>query len=133
MRAMAAVDAIAWLEAFAARVRARDIDGGRALFSDACHSFGTRGEVLDGLDDLVERQWRPTWMTTQGFTFESSTIRVELAADGSLAVATACWASDGLHPDGTTFPRRGRATLVLARREDGAPIAVHSHFSESPE
>lgn len=126
-------EVLVWLDAFASRVRERDLDGGRALFDEACRSFGTRGEVLDGLDDLVERQWRPTWTSTQGFAFDPATVRVISAVDGSQAVVTGCWSSDGVREDGSTFPRRGRATIVVVPGAEGDLRAVHSHFSESPE
>ena len=127
--------AVAWFEEFAACVRACDIDGGRRLFDPDCASFGARAEHLVGVDDLVARQWHPTWTSTQGFASVPGTMAVETAADGTVVVLTALWQSQGLVDDGSTFARRGRCTIIL-RADAAAPHglrAVHSHFSLSPE
>src|SRR5256886_2118900 len=53
------------------------------------------------------------------------------AVQGDQAWVAAPWDSRGVRPDGTTFPRPGRLTVVLARRE-GRWLAVHTHFSLTP-
>ena len=127
--------ATAWFEAFAACVRAEDMEGGRRLFDPDCASFGARAERLIGVDDLVARQWHPTWTSTRDFAAVPGTVAVETAADGTVVVLTALWGSEGVQDDGSTFDRRGRCTIIL--RADGAAPhglrAVHSHFSLSPE
>ncbi len=127
--------AAAWFDDFAACVRAEDIEGGRRLFDPDCASFGARAEHLVGVDDLVARQWHPTWTSTRGFAAVPGTMAVETAADGTVVVLTALWESEGVRDDGSTFDRRGRCTIIL-RAEATAPHglrAVHSHFSLSPE
>ena len=131
---MTVPDPIAWLEAFADRVRARDLDGGRRFFAPGATGFGTRAARVDGLDDLVEQQWRPVWTSTRGFRFDVEDALVATAADGSQTTVAATWSSEGVTGDGTTFDRAGRATLVLVP-DPGSPVglvAVHSHFSEDP-
>lgn len=125
----------AWFDDFAACVRARDLTSGRRLFDPACSSFGTRAEHLADLDDLAARQWHPTWTTTRGFSAIPGTLTVEAAADATLVVLTTLWTSDGVRPDGSTFDRRGRCTIVLRRNQGSAHglLAVHTHFSLNPE
>ncbi len=125
----------AWFDDFAVCVRNRDLTSGRRLFDPACVSFGTRAEHLGDLDDLMARQWHPTWTTTRGFAAIPGTLMVQIATDASVVVLTARWTSEGVNPDGSTFDRRGRCTIVL-RENDGSPhglVAVHTHFSLSPE
>jgi len=131
----AEVAATAWFDDFAACVRDRDLTSGRRLFDPECSSFGTRAEHLTDLDDLETRQWRPTWTTTRGFSAVPGTLTVEAAADATLVMLTALWTSDGVRPDGSTFDRRGRCTIVLRRDEGSAHglLAVHTHFSLNPE
>lgn len=130
-------DVRAWLDAFARCVRDRDLDGGRALFHEGARGFGTRTPVMDGLEDLVRLQWEPTWSRTRGFDVDPDSVRCYLSRDGSQAVATACWQSEGVDaPEDwgreTPYLRRGRLTIVLARDADGALRAVHSHYSLQP-
>jgi ketosteroid isomerase-like protein len=124
----ASAAARAWLDRFAERVRARDLEGGRAMFAPDCISFGTRAERAADLDELVARQWAPIWTTTSGFAFDDDA--EELAGGDQLVVLTR-WRLTGDGPEGP-FPRRGRATIVLVPGEDGLD-AVHTHFSVTPE
>ena len=131
---MTTPDPIAWLEAFAERVRDRDLDGGRRYFAPGATGFGTRAARVDGLDDLVEQQWRPIWTSTRGFCFGTDDAVVATAADGSQIAVAVTWSSEGVADDGSAFDRSGRATLVLVP-DPASPVglvAVHSHFSEDP-
>jgi ketosteroid isomerase-like protein len=83
----------------------------------------------EGLDRLVEDQWRSTWRTTRGFDFAWDDVVVGVR-DGVAWVA-APWASTGFDARGRPFPRRGRATIVLDRGPRGWR-AVHTHFSLDP-
>lgn len=128
------VDVVGWLDGFAACVRSRDLDGGRAYFDPTCTSFGTRADRVEGLDDLVEHQWRPIWDSTEDFRFTPGSVRSFASDDASLRVAVTTWTSLGVQADGTTFERAGRASIVL-RRAPNAPhglLAEHSHFSVLP-
>lgn len=124
----------AWLDAFAARVRARDFAGGRALFAREAHGFGTVARVVRSLDALEREQWSRVWPVTSGFRFERRGLRIEASPDGLLAVAMATWkACNRPSPARTVFDRRGRATVVLRRAGAAAPwIAEHTHFSFDP-
>ena len=54
--------------------------------------------------------------------------RILASPDGGMATVIAPWTSTGYHPDGTPFPRPGRATMVFARGGQGW-LCVHSHMS----
>lgn len=118
-----------WLERFAAAVRGADYETGRGLFDPGVVSFGTRGTLMSGLDQLVSDQWSCVWGATRGFDFSFDQLQCEVAAD--VAWAAAPWHSQGQRPDGSWFDRFGRATYVLRRRGDRW-VAVHSHHSLNP-
>jgi hypothetical protein len=67
----------------------RDIAGGRALFDADVWAFGTRVDFAQGLDDLVTRQWAPTWFSTSHFRFIEDSLVLLSSADGSLVTALA--------------------------------------------
>ena len=119
---------LAWLDEFAAAVRAVDTAQASALFAPEVVAFGTVGTRLVGRDALVRDQWLKVWSVTSGFRYD-----LELAvcgADGELGWAAAPWTSYGLR-DGRPFERRGRATFVL-RWESPHWLAIHSHHSLDP-
>ena len=124
-----------WLLEMQRCVRARDFDCGRALFADDVFSFGTRAPVAGSAAELEREQWREVWTRTAGFTFEVE--RARAIVEGRLSCIALPWRSLGL-PGEVAFERRGRATLVLAVRDDGDDregdlVCVHSHFSIEPE
>ena len=85
--------------------------------------------VLDGLDHLAADQWMNVWPRIRDFTFRLDEVRAG-CADGLLWAACP-WDSRGTRPDGTTFERPGRATVILVH--DGERWrAAHTHFSLYP-
>lgn len=118
-----------WLEAFAACVRAQDFDGARPMIAEEVVSFGTKAAMVEGRDNLIAQQWRHIWPTIQGFAFDLDTLHWRRADDVAWAALT--WTSQGFRPDGTPFPRPGRATFTLVRR-DSNWLATHTHFSLFP-
>lgn len=116
-----------WLETFAACVRDRDLDAGRALFAADAAGFGTVAGAYRDRDELVAQQWSDVWPRTADFSFSGTEHR--WLADGWCAVA-ATWTSVGLGGD-ERRTRSGRATLVL-RKDGDRVVAVHSHFSMAP-
>jgi catechol 2,3-dioxygenase-like lactoylglutathione lyase family enzyme/ketosteroid isomerase-like protein len=118
-----------WLRALQACVRARDFDGGRRLCAPDVIAFGTVADFVEGVDNVVERQWRPVWPNIRDFTIRVDAARG--ARQGDQAWVVAPWDSLGVRPDGTTFPRPGRLTIAFARRQ-GRWLAVHTHFSLTP-
>lgn len=119
----------AWLEAFAACVRARDFDAARPMIASEVVSFGTKAAMVAGRDNLIAEQWRRIWPTIEGFAFDLDTLQWHRADDTAWAALT--WTSRGFRPDGTPFPRPGRATFTFTHR-DGHWLATHTHFSLFP-
>lgn len=122
-----------WLTRFAVCVRERNFAGGREMFYEDVVCFGSRAEILIGLDDLIERQWKEIWPNITGFHFLTDRFHCEMSADGRTACVIVPWISTGYHEDGTSFPRPGRVTILLVRdSEQGAWQAKHTHYSLYP-
>ena len=119
----------AWLQTLERCVRRVDYGTARRMFADDVLSFGTRADVVSGLDRLVANQWSGIWPNIRDFTIEFD--QLHWGASGGLAWAMVPWNSTGFHPDGTAFPRPGRATVIFERR-DGKWLAIHTHFSLFP-
>ena len=118
-----------WLDRFAACVRAVDYQAARPFWHDDIIVFGTYQELIRGLSRWTDTQWDNVWPRTEGFAFDLDNTAVLASADGSMATVIAPWTSVGFHPDGARFDRPGRATITLARQEDGRWLGVHSHMS----
>lgn len=125
----AVATARAWLTEMHDCVRAVDFERARALFRPDVVGFGTYSGVLDGLDHLVAGQWSNVWPTISGFAFDLNEVRA--SADGDLLWAACPWDSVGTRPDGSTFDRPGRMTVILVR-DGGLWRAAHTHFSLYP-
>lgn len=120
----------AWLREWHARVRARDFAGGRAMCAPEMFAFGTYADFVDGIEQVMERQWKNVWPNIRDFTIRVDEARG--AITGDTAWVAAAWDSLGVRPDGSTFSRPGRLTIILAKR-DGRWLATHTHFSLAPE
>jgi len=121
-----------WLETFAGYVREVDYASARPLFHPDVLAFGTHNDVISGLDSWVATQWDSVWPKTSDFRFVLEQTSVLAPPDGTMAVVIAPWTSTGYHPDGTPFPRPGRATMVFARKRGTHAegwLCVHSHMS----
>lgn len=99
-----------------------DFDTASTMFDPAVVGFGTRAEVAVGLDELRTQQWGHVWPAITNFAFDVDGATTQVSDDGSQGVIWATWSSEG---------RRGRATVVLVRRQD-AWLGVHTHFSLRP-
>lgn len=110
-------------------MRGVDFAAGRGLFADDIVAFGTRAEVVTGLDALEHEQWRGVWPNIRDFTFLVD--RLQAGRDDNLAWGVLPFTTTGFGPAGTPFARPGRATIVLERR-DGRWLARHTHFSLAP-
>ncbi len=119
---------VAWLEVFSAHVRAVDYASARPLFHENILAFGTHEDVLPSLEAWITGQWDNVWPKTDGFRFTTNETRVLISDDGGLAVVIAPWTSIGFNPDGTSFDRPGRATIVFQKTGDGW-LGIHSHLS----
>ena len=118
-----------WFQTLERSVRRVDYPTMRHHFAPDVLSFGTRADVVSGLDALMANQWSGIWPNIRDFTIDFD--QLHWGASGDLAWALAPWNSTGFHPDGTSFPRPGRATVIFERRQ-GTWLATHTHFSLSP-
>jgi len=119
----------AWFEMLQRCVRAVDYDTAGGIFAPEVVSFGTRADLVRGLDALQAQQWSGVWPMIADFTFDLERLHVDGAGETVWAAVT--WTSTGFHEDGTPFPRPGRATVAFVRR-DGRWLATHTHFSLNP-
>ena len=119
-----------WMAEWGDEVATMRIDVARARFADDVVAFGTRADVVHGLDPLVDQQWSAVWPAIEDFAFRLDDLVVLASPDGCQAVAVVGFDSTGVAADGSRFDRPGRATVVLKRAEPAAPwIGVHTHFS----
>ncbi|PSP83999.1 hypothetical protein BRC83_06280 [Halobacteriales archaeon QS_1_68_17] len=118
-----------WFDALGTYCANVDYESARDIFADDVRSFGTKAEIVSGLDRLQENQWTGIWPYIEGFGFDLE--EVIAFGDDDLAWGAAPWSSTGFDEDGEPFHRPGRATVVLERR-DGVWLAVHTHFSLYP-
>jgi ketosteroid isomerase-like protein len=119
----------AWLDSFAACVRAVDYAAARPFWHPDIVIFGTYQELVRGLAAWEGTQWDNVWPRTEGFAFLLDETVVLASPNAAMAVAIAPWTSTGFRRDGTRFDRPGRSTLVLQRQADGRWLGVHSHMS----
>jgi catechol 2,3-dioxygenase-like lactoylglutathione lyase family enzyme len=109
-------DAIAplrdWLRQLQVCVRAQDFAAERALCVPELLAFGTRAEMVEGDE----------------FTIDVD--KAQGAIQGDRGWVAARWDSLGARPDGSTFARPGRLTILFERRA-GRWLALHTHFSLS--
>jgi ketosteroid isomerase-like protein len=121
---------LAWVDAWGEQVAGAKMTEARDRFDPAVSGFGTHSDVLRGLDDLFTNQWSRVWPTIEDFVFHTHDADVLVSGDRCQAVAVLGWGSTGLHADGSTFDRPGRATLVLVRDDIDTPWrGIHTHFS----
>jgi ketosteroid isomerase-like protein len=118
-----------WFEILERSVRQVDYARMRQHFAPDVLSFGTRADVVSGLDALVKNQWSGIWPNIRDFTIAFD--QLHWGASEDLAWAIAPWSSTGFRMDGTTFPRPGRATVIFEHCQ-GMWLAIHTHFSLFP-
>ena len=116
-----------WFDVFGSYVAAESYEPARQMVAEDVVAFGTKAELVEGLEYLVDEQWNGIWPNIEGFTFED--VRARGAGDRAWAAAT--WMSTGFDEDGDPYHRPGRATITFERR-DGQWLAVHTHFSLYP-
>lgn len=123
----------AWLAGWGAEVASVDFDTAERRFADDVVGFGTRATVARGRADLRASQWSHVWPAIADFRFDADGADVWVSSDRLMAVIGAEWHSTGRNERGETFPRRGRATVVVTRPDhDAAWAGRHTHFSLQP-
>ncbi len=118
-----------WFERLGRYCASVDYNSARPIFAEDVVSFGTRADIVSGLDYLQQNQWEGIWPNIQDFKINLDSIHA--GGDERIAWGVATWTSTGFHEDGRSFSRPGRATTILERR-NGKWVSVHTHFSLNP-
>ena len=120
----------AWVDTFSDHVAALEFDDAAKQFDAEVVSFSSFRDVVVGIDQFVNDQWRHVWPSMTDFHFETDSMRAHVAPDRLMAVAMVTWTSTGYQQDGTPFDRPGRCTVVLARDSTSGPWrGIDGHFS----
>jgi len=123
----------AWLEGWEEQIHALDFAAARRAFDEGIASFGTYADIVIGLDELENGQWRQVWPTIDDFRWRTEQLRSGVSSDRLLGFAIVPWSSTGFHADGSTYDRLGRATILFCRDEVTGPWrAIHTHISLNP-
>lgn len=120
-----------WLDTFSGYVREVDYASARPLFHPDVLAFGTHNDVIPGLDQWVTTQWNNVWPKTTDFRFVLDQVSILASPDGTMATVVAPWASKGYHPDGSAFPRPGRATMGVFKRWRWLAVRAFAHVAQS--
>src|ERR1035437_6672981 len=123
--AVTQADIVRWFGTLQTCCRAVDYATARGIFAEDVVAFGTRADIGSGLDNLQANQWSGVWAKIRDFTFDLSQLRWGGPADGGLGVVPRT--PTVFRPDGTPFPRPGRAPVLFVRREGGL-LAIHTRF-----
>ena len=67
---------------------------------------------------------------TTDFRFVLDQVSVLASPDGTMTTVIAPWTSTGYHPDGTRFPRPGRATMVFSKTGQRVALRPFPHVAE---
>lgn len=118
-----------WFARLSEYCAAVDYESAREIFADDVASFGTKADIVSGLDPLQKNQWEGIWPNIEGFKIDLDSVRS--GGNSSVAWGAAVWTSTGFDQDGQPFHRPGRATVALEKR-GGRWLAVHTHFSLNP-
>lgn len=118
-----------WFRTWGICVAAVDFESAYPLFAKDVVGFGTHIPLVSGLEALKREQWSKVWPKISGFEFLVDELVGAKSGDSGWAATP--WASTGYHEDGTAFDRPGRATVTF-RREAGAWLGTHTHFSLHP-
>ena len=119
----------AWFRELEQHVQAVDFAAARHLFRDDFIAFGTFSDFVELQPEIEQKQWRNVWPTIDGFVWRDN-IRALVSPARLFAVGLAIFDSTGYHPDGSTFPRAGRATVSFGRGAVSEPfVANHTHLS----
>ncbi|UFW84394.1 nuclear transport factor 2 family protein [Bradyrhizobium barranii] len=120
-----------WLDTFSGYVREVDFASARPLFHPDVLAFGTHNDVIPGLDQWVTTQWNNVWPKTTDFRFVLDQVSILASPDGTMATVVVPWTSTGYHPDGSAFPRPGRATMVFSKKWRWLAVRAFPHVAQS--
>ena len=118
-----------WFARLSANCAAVDYDSTMDIFAEDVVAFGTKMDIVSGLDNLRKNQWEGIWPNIRDFKVELDSVHA--GGDAAHAWGVATWTSTGFHESGESYFRPGRATVTLEKR-GGAWLATHTHFSLFP-
>jgi ketosteroid isomerase-like protein len=122
-----------WLGRWGNLVADVNFTASRPLFADDTVAFGSKVEMMTSQAQLEREQWRAIWPTIEDYRYDLSTLEVMVSPDRLMAMGAVIFRSTGLHADGRSFERNGRATVALMRSAPDEPwICTHSHVSLKP-
>ena len=120
----------AWFDIWGKFVSQVDFDAARKMFEEEIVGFGTRTDTIEGLDNLIEKQWKSVWPTIKDFRFLTETLRIQVSPDRLFAIAAVVWESTGFHENQEAYIRPGRATVSLRRQNLRTEWkGTHTHLS----
>ena len=120
----------AWLDEFSDEVASLRFEDAATRFRPDVVSFSSFCDVVTGIDQFVNAQWRRVWPSIVDFRLETEKMHVNVSPDQLMAAVACTWTSTGFESDGTPFDRPGRCTVVLTRDRQGDPwFGVQGHFS----
>ena len=103
------------------------------MFHPQVVGYGSSTDAVYSIDHLIERQWQKIWPHIDRFSFDDDRLECDLSDNECLASVRTKWMSVGYRPDGTSFDRPGRVTIVLVRDNPSSVWkAKHTHFSLNP-
>ena len=119
-----------WFRTINRNCPALDYDSTEDIFAPDVIGFGTRAlQVQTGLETLRRNQWERLWPTIRDYKIDMDSVHA--GGSDTLAWGVAVWTSIGFDEQGRSYPRPGRVTTILERR-DGRWLSVHTHFSVVP-
>ncbi len=119
-----------WFDNWGEFVSNLDFSSAGQMFANDVVAFGTWMDTVEGLDNLIEDQWKNIWPTIKDFRFLTETLQVQISPDQLFAVAMLIWNSTGLDKTGAAYKRPGRATVSLRRKNLSSPWkGTHTHLS----
>jgi ketosteroid isomerase-like protein len=107
-----------------------DYDSAEDIFADDVVSFGTKSQIVSGLETLRKNQWEGIWGNIKKFKMDLGNLHA--GGDDKHAWGIVTWTSVGFDGSHEPFHRPGRATVILEKR-DGRWVSVHTHFSLYPD
>jgi len=122
-----------WLNEFTEHVCEVDYESARKMFHPGVIGYGSHTNVVYSIDNLILKQWQKIWPHIDHFSFDYDRLECDLSDDECLASVRTKWTTTGYRPDGTSFNRPGRVTIVLVRDNTASAWkAKHTHFSLDP-
>ena len=119
-----------WFENWENFVINKNFELAKTLFDTEVVSFGTWMNVVQGLDNLVEKQWKNICPTISHFKFLTNTLYIQLSPDKLFANSILTWTSVGYDINGNCYERPGRDSITLRRDNiNNFWKAIHTHLS----